>query len=42
MYKILDTLFNFSDKRKIDFNKGIVWGVLGFLFALLLCKSIIG
>ena len=42
MYKFLDLLFNFSDKRKIDFNKGIVWGVLGFLFALLLCKLIIG
>jgi hypothetical protein len=42
MHKFLDLLFNFSDKRKIDFNKGLVWGILGFLFALLLCKSIIG
>jgi hypothetical protein len=41
MYKLLDILFNFSDKRKIDFNKGIALGVLVFLFALLLCKLII-
>jgi hypothetical protein len=42
MYKILDTLFNFSNKEKIQFEKAIVWGILGFLFALLICKSIIG
>ena len=38
MHKLLDLLFNFSDKRKIDFNKGVALGVLVFLFALLLCK----
>ena len=35
MHKFLDILFNFSDKRKIDFEKGVVWGVLIFLLSLL-------
>jgi len=40
MYKFLDTLFNFSNKRKIDFEKGIVWGILSFLICLLLASLI--
>jgi len=35
MYKILDTLFNFNSNKKIDFEKGVYWGIITFISLLL-------
>jgi hypothetical protein len=32
MNKLLNTIFNFSENKKIDFEKGIYWGIIVFLF----------
>lgn len=34
MYKFLDTLFNFKSGKKIDFDKGIYWGIITFILLL--------
>ena len=31
MNKLLNTLLNFSENKKIDFEKGIYWGIIIFL-----------
>jgi hypothetical protein len=41
MYKILDILFNFNSGKKIDFEKGIYWGIIIFIFLLLLFSYIL-
>ena len=41
MYKFFDLLLNFSDKKKIDFNKGTLWGVIIFLLSIVVFESII-
>lgn len=31
MNKLLNTLLNFSENKKIDFEKAIYWGIIVFL-----------
>jgi len=31
MNKLLNTILNFSENKKIDFEKGVYWGIIVFL-----------